>query len=582
MDSDKNIYGLSEGVFKACQFLGLEFPSKPLDKPQPVPSDYFGNDFELNEEIKEKLRSRCKFSRERFNKVYEAFKEEFSSKKPIKQTKTDLNIYFCDYILFVKPTKKFVSEDYFHFEFYNKSFKSRNKFMWINYETIRRVLCNDSNAMSLVNNKSQTNKLFKDFIHRDWLCTQDCTFEEFKTFVEKHPRFFSKPAVSTHGKGSKIVSVEPNENINNLFEYYKKRNRIFEELITQHREIAAFCSDTVNTIRINTFLDIHNIVNILTASGRFGRSGNIVDNFHGGGMAVIIDPKTGIITSDGINGVHERVSKHPDSGKTFKGFQYPSWKKVCAAVKTMAKMIPQLRHIGWDITINDKGEPELVEANGSPGVRVQQAPDGVGRLHLYAPLMDELQNYKNEQMKLLGYRINKLLNFNSYYDMPLRKDSILKNAMENLISDCTRILDLGCRKSKAAKSFCPKGVKYFPVDFKNYDDDEIVTCNFNEGEFPNIKADTCLCAFTAEYVEPLPQFLNKMCDAAQKQILILACPVDNKHNRKFRWKNPFLTDFTEEFLIKTIEQNNFKLNAQYPAPNNSGVILYDFRKTSLT
>ena len=99
MDSDKNIYGLSEGVFKACQFLDLKFPSEPLEKSQPVPSDYFGNDFELNEEIKEKLRSRCKFSRERFNKVYEAFKEEFSSKKPIKQTKTDLNIYFCDYIL---------------------------------------------------------------------------------------------------------------------------------------------------------------------------------------------------------------------------------------------------------------------------------------------------------------------------------------------------------------------------------------------------------------------------------------------------------------------------------------------------
>ena len=86
MDFDKNIYGLSEGVFKACQFLGLEFPSKPLDKPQPVPSDYFGNDFELNEETKEKLRSRCKLSPEKFNKVYEHFIERLLSQKSLKQT----------------------------------------------------------------------------------------------------------------------------------------------------------------------------------------------------------------------------------------------------------------------------------------------------------------------------------------------------------------------------------------------------------------------------------------------------------------------------------------------------------------
>ena len=38
-----------------------------------------------------------------------------------------------------------------------------------------------------------------------------------------------------------------------------------------------------------------------------------------------------------------------------------------------------------------------------------------------------------------------------------------------------------------------------------------------------------------------------------------------------------MTDFTEEFLVKTMEQNNFKLDKQYPIDINS-VILYDFRK----
>ena len=55
-------------------------------------------------------------------------------------------------------------------------------------------------------------------------------------------------------------------------------------------------------------------------------------------------------------------------------------------------------------------------------------------------------------------------------------------------------------------------------------------------------------------------------------------PIDRDQSPAYRWKNPFLTDYTEEFLIKTMEQNGFQLNAQYPAPEARSVILYDFRK----
>lgn len=124
----------------------------------------------------------------------------------------------------------------------------------------------------------------------------------------------------------------------------------------------------------------------------------------------------------------------------------------------------------------------------------------------------------------------------------------------------------------------PHVSKYYPVDYKNYDDDEIIVCNFNEGEFPDIKADACLCALTAEFVELLPQFLANMCNAAHKQILIWCRPADKETQNYWRWSHPFLTDFTEEFLIKTMEQKNFKLNAQYPDAKVPSIILYDFRK----
>ena len=272
------------------------------------------------------------------------------------------------------------------------------------------------------------------------------------------------------------------------------------------------------------------------------------------------------------------MQKHPDTGITFKGFQYPCWDKVISVVKEMAKLIPQMRHIGWDIAINYKGEAILIEINGNrPAVDLQQSPDNTGRRYLYMPLLEEVWQYKNSQMKNLGWRVNNLPSADLTYNTPLRSNSVLQVTMSKLIPDCASLIDLGCRKDKIVKSLCPEGVKYYPVDFKKHDA-EVTACDFNKGEFPDIKADTCLCALTAEYVELFPQFLNNICNAAHKQILMLCCPVDKERNLDYRWNYPFLTDFTEEFLLKTVTQNNFRLDKQYLYSNCQSLILYDFRK----
>ena len=583
METEKNTYGLSEGVFKACEFLGLKFPDKLTASSQEIfPSDYFGDDFELDSSTEKKLRSARKWSKDKLDRVYKNFSEKFETQKPLKQTKTDLNIYFCDFVLFVGKQMGASSDDYFDFEFYNKSFDLRNTFLVEKHFNLRMTLCNNYSEMTLVNNKASTNAFFADFIHRDWLDLSKCTVKELKLFAAKHPRFISKPVTGFHGKGIKIIQTEPGQKFKKLFTNLRDKKMLVEEIISQHEEISAFCPDTVNTIRVHTFLDTHNVAHILTATGRFGRVGNVADNPQQGGCYVTIDPKTGVIISVAINNAHERFQTHPDTEKPFKDFQYPAWKKLRATVKAMAKLIPQLRHIAWDLAINDNGEPVLVEANGGSAVDVQQAADSVGRLYLYKPLLDELQNYQQDKMRRLGYRVNNLRNVDSAYEISLpRQDFRLQYAMEKLIPDCTSLMDLGCREKKDAKLLCPDNVKYIPVDFKKHDP-KVIACDFNKAEFPDMKVDACLCAFTAEYVKHLPQFLRNMCNAAQKQILILCCPVDKETNKNSRWKNPFLTDFTEEFLIETLTQNNFKLKAQYPDSDNPAIILYDFRKINST
>lgn len=356
MDFEKNIYGLSEGVFKACQFLDLKFPSElppELQSSQEhTPSDYFGDNFELTEAMQDKLRFEKTWDSEKFKSVYEKFIVAFYNQKPLKHAHTDLNIYFCDYLLFAEERTGATPDNYFAFEFYRKSFELRDKFKTDGHFVPTKTICNDPCAYQLSKNKVMTNKFFATFLNRDYLDTRKCAFIDFKAFVEKHPRFFSKPFDGSLGKGAEIITVDSEENLKEIFKTLKKGKRILEEVVIQHETLAAFCADSINTIRINTIFDIHNVVHFLTTSGRFGRVGKVVDNYNVEGYAVIIDPKTGIIISDGINQVHERATKHPDTGKTFKGFQYPSWKKVRAMVIKMAKMVPQLRYVAWDVAIN--------------------------------------------------------------------------------------------------------------------------------------------------------------------------------------------------------------------------------------
>ena len=460
VDMEKNIYGLSEGVFKACQFLGLEFPSEvptKLDSSQKhAPSDYFGDDFELDEATIKKLCAERKWKKEQFTKTYTQFKEKFLSQRCFKHNKTDLNVYFCDYVLFSEKQHGALAENYFAFEFYNKSFALRSGFITQKQRNENLIVFKDNCYRTLTRIKSKANKFFADFLHRDWLDVGNCTFDEFKAFIAKHPRFFSKPVDKYFGLGAKIIDVNSVKNLDKLFSELKSRKMILEEIIKQHEALSAFCPDTVNTIRVYTLLDIHNVVHILATSGRFGRTGKFIDNFSGGGCGVIINPKTGIIVSDGINKFHERIPKHPDTGKTFRGFQYPCWEKLRTTIKALAKMVPQLRHVGWDIAISDKEEAVLVEANSTPDIGIQQMAINEGKLFLYSAFREETKNYKREEMRLLGYRVNNLPDFNSSYEAKnSRTVPRMKHLISRIIPDCMSIMDLGCRKSKLVKSVMP-------------------------------------------------------------------------------------------------------------------------------
>jgi hypothetical protein len=62
--------------------------------------------------------------------------------------------------------------------------------------------------------------------------------------------------------------------------------------------------------------------------------------------------------------VHE---KHPDSGFVIADFQLPMMDEVRAFIDQVARVVPQVQYVGWDVVVSPTG-PVLVEGNWGAGV----------------------------------------------------------------------------------------------------------------------------------------------------------------------------------------------------------------------
>ncbi len=132
----------------------------------------------------------------------------------------------------------------------------------------------------------------------------------------------------------------------------------------------------------------------MMATMRTGRAGRSVDNFHNGGLGTQLDPDTGAIITDALDGSYNSYAVHPDSGKPFRGFVYPCWDKVKEAVCESAKQVPNVRYIGWDVVVTENETVEFVEANTRPGNMLPQSTDQVGKRPKYEHYIQQIANEK--------------------------------------------------------------------------------------------------------------------------------------------------------------------------------------------
>lgn len=160
-------------------------------------------------------------------------------------------------------------------------------------------------------------------------------------------------------------------NTNNGFHW---TDFIVQETIDQHPELSRFNPTSVNTVRIDTFVDAAGTVHFNTAALKVGMPGSIIDNSGIGGYMIAVDIETGRLMT-GAKREPKYGGQYYDIRSTFgidpATFTMPLWRDVREAVRRAAQTLAPFRSLGWDVAITPSG-PLIIEANADYGIDVLQ------------------------------------------------------------------------------------------------------------------------------------------------------------------------------------------------------------------
>lgn len=191
-----------------------------------------------------------------------------------------------------------------------------------------------------------------------------------------------KPVLSHSGEGIKGLEVEngltniKGLSIEQLFDKYGNNFQI-QERLKQHEKMSMLNETSVNTLRILTYRSDMEIL-VIYSVVRIGRKGQVIDNQSAGGISTIIG-EDGKLGNTAFGGFADDGVGKTDSGVILDGFEIPSYHKAIETVKRLHYQLPYFNFIGWDVAIDEVGDPVIIEWNACPGLSQSAFGPGYGK-----------------------------------------------------------------------------------------------------------------------------------------------------------------------------------------------------------
>ena len=178
-----------------------------------------------------------------------------------------------------------------------------------------------------------------------------------------------KPSLTARGKGVAKIHIEngmtdmDGKSLSEVFDSYKS-DYLIEELVHQHKDMAALNPSSINTIRILTYRTGMEVKVVYTVI-RIGRSGQSVDNESAGGISTRINPD-GTLAKYAFGAPGVDYVEFTDSGVKLDGYRIPSFDDAIEMVKQNHLHLPFFNLVGWDVAITEDGTPTMIEFNMTP------------------------------------------------------------------------------------------------------------------------------------------------------------------------------------------------------------------------
>lgn len=253
-------------------------------------------------------------------------------------------------------------QDYQEFEFYNLNKLERKTYLTRvkNNAIVRKF--NNKECFKFFDNKYEFNKIFGKFLKREWMIL-DNNYEEFVKFCSNKKEIIVKPIDGCGGEGVELIKINKDKLKTTYNQLIKNNQILIEEKIIQHEALSKLNKSSVNTLRIVSFYDGKN-THILNSVLKIG-NGAITDNFSSGSMYTFVED--GKIIVPAIDNKDNIFEIHPISKTNIVGYEIPNYDKAIELVKDCARIIKEVKYVGWDIAILDN-DVCLIEGNCYPGI----------------------------------------------------------------------------------------------------------------------------------------------------------------------------------------------------------------------
>ncbi|MCQ2294038.1 MAG: hypothetical protein MJZ67_00135 [Bacteroidales bacterium] len=251
------------------------------------------------------------------------------------------------------------------------------------YYSVIDTFFNDPLRCKYMDDKNLYDLYFHDVNQAKMICRKEkglfldgeyrvITMQDAVNLCSKCGQVIIKPSVeSWAGAGIKKWNAE-NDNISVLVDALSTPGSfVIQEIIKQHSCLSQFNATCVNTMRLVT-LFFEGEVHVVTAVAIMGGKGAFTNHLHRGGLICGIH-SDGSLFHTAFDGNLNMYKQHPN-GPIFSDCKILNFNKCVDLVKSLSpRLFGMSKLTAWDITIDETGEPLLIEANFEYGGIVQKA-----------------------------------------------------------------------------------------------------------------------------------------------------------------------------------------------------------------